>query len=321
MRRIVGFLQERGIRVWLDNERLSPGTPVWEEEIEKAINAASAVVAVMSPDSKNSEWVRREISLADQNHKQIFPVLVRGDEDTSITLRLITRQYVDMRENEADGLSSLYAALSNYLSELPSQTPQGVAVESVAADQNAGYASPDLGARKKLSGGEATWIPVAWAIAGAIGGFLYSDFNTIVGGLIGGAIGGGIMLLTMRPMHASAVPKNTFWIPVVWAIAGAIGWTIGEELTEAIGMGIGYAILAGIAISITIRLQHLVINWMNFAWIILSWAISGMIGWSIGRYIQENNVLDWATGWAIGYALSWAIAGFVTVRQMRQMNS
>ena len=79
--------------MWVDNEKLVPGTPIWEEEIEKAIKAASAVVVILSPDSKNSEWVRREISLADQYRTRIFPVMVRGDEDSSITIRLITRQY------------------------------------------------------------------------------------------------------------------------------------------------------------------------------------------------------------------------------------
>ena len=80
MRRIVAFLRGEGINVWVDNEKLIPGTPIWEEEIEKAIKAAGAIVVVMSPDLKKSEWVRREISLAEQNRIRIFPVLVSGDE-------------------------------------------------------------------------------------------------------------------------------------------------------------------------------------------------------------------------------------------------
>ncbi len=72
MRRVVTFLRNKGIKVWVDNEKLIPGTPIWEEEIEKAIKAAPAIVVVLSPDSKNSEWVRREISLADQYRKRVF---------------------------------------------------------------------------------------------------------------------------------------------------------------------------------------------------------------------------------------------------------
>lgn len=121
MQRIASFLRKRDINVWVDNEKLKPGTPIWEAEIEKAIKAASAVIVILSPDSKNSEWVRREITLADQYHTRIFPVLVRGDEESSITLRLITRQYVDLRLNENVGLKSLRDGLTVYIEELKSQ--------------------------------------------------------------------------------------------------------------------------------------------------------------------------------------------------------
>jgi hypothetical protein len=118
MRRIAAFLSKQGIKTWVDNEKLIPGTPIWEEEIEKAIKNASAVVVVLSPDSKSSEWVRREISLADQNRTRIFPVLVRGNEDSSVTLRLITRQFVDLRSDEDTGLEALHSGLAHYLNEL-----------------------------------------------------------------------------------------------------------------------------------------------------------------------------------------------------------
>jgi formylglycine-generating enzyme required for sulfatase activity len=121
MRRIVTFLRQQGIKVWVDNEKLIPGTPIWEEEIEKAIKSAPAIVVVLSPDSKDSEWVRREISLADQYRKRVFPVLVRGDEESSISLRLIGRQYVDIRKYEEAGLNSMSVSLLRYLEELGAQ--------------------------------------------------------------------------------------------------------------------------------------------------------------------------------------------------------
>ena len=48
---------------------------------------------LLSPESNNSEWVRREISFAEQNDKAVFPVLVHGDEDDSIPLRLSNHQW------------------------------------------------------------------------------------------------------------------------------------------------------------------------------------------------------------------------------------
>jgi len=121
MRRIVIFLRSQGIKVWVDNEKLIPGTPIWEEEIEKAVQNTSAVIVVLSPDSKDSEWVRREINLADQHEKRVFPVLVRGDEKTSISLRLIGRQYVDIRTYEEAGLNYVSASILRYLEDLDAQ--------------------------------------------------------------------------------------------------------------------------------------------------------------------------------------------------------
>lgn len=117
MRLIAKFLRAQGIKVWVDNEKLIPGTPIWEDEVEKAIRNAVAIVVVLSPDSKNSEWVKREMTMADQYQKRVFPVLTRGDETTSISLRLINRQFVDLRQNWDEGLKSLSDALSFYISE------------------------------------------------------------------------------------------------------------------------------------------------------------------------------------------------------------
>ena len=105
----------------MDNEKLVPGTPIWEKELEKAIKSAFAIVVVLSPDSKNSEWVLREVTLADQFRKRVFPVLVTGSEEDSIPLRLITRQFVDVRTNEDAGFHSLKTAISFYLEELAAQ--------------------------------------------------------------------------------------------------------------------------------------------------------------------------------------------------------
>jgi len=124
MRRVVTHLREQGINVWVDHEKLNPGTAIWEAKIEKALTAASAVIVILSPDSKNSKWVRREISFAEQYEKPIFPVLVRGDEDTSIPIRLITNQYVDLRQNEEAGLNSLSRAISSYHGEMPAREGQ-----------------------------------------------------------------------------------------------------------------------------------------------------------------------------------------------------
>jgi len=92
-----------------------PGSPAWEREIERAIRGAAGIIVLLSPDSNNSEWVRREISFAQQNDKQIFPVLIRGEEDDSVPLRLSNHQWVDLRTDSESGLDGLADALKDQL--------------------------------------------------------------------------------------------------------------------------------------------------------------------------------------------------------------
>lgn len=114
-RRIVAELRSRGINVWVDIENLIPGSPAWEREIERSIRGAAGVIALLSPDAHDSEWMRREISFAEQNDKRVFPALIRGDEDDSIPLRLSNHQRVDLRRNFNNSLDELANALRDHL--------------------------------------------------------------------------------------------------------------------------------------------------------------------------------------------------------------
>ncbi len=114
-KRIVRELRERGIEIWVDIENLTPGTPTWEREIEKAIRGATGIIVLLSPESNNSEWVRREISFGEQHRKRIFPVLIEGNDNTSTPLRLANHQRVDLRTKFEAGLDELALALKEYI--------------------------------------------------------------------------------------------------------------------------------------------------------------------------------------------------------------
>jgi hypothetical protein len=325
MHRVVAFLRRQGLKVWVDNEKLTPGTPVWEAEIEKAIKGASAIVIVLSPDSKDSEWVRREISLADQYRKRVFPVLVRGDEESSITLRLINRQFVDIRENENAGLGSLVAALLARLQELSDEEEKvkerEYLVNKKASDEQiTGRETLNLGTGNttalRIDPQGILWVTLGWAIAGLIGGFIYSEYGEIAGGAIGGTIGGLVTSIALRVENDPSNQKNMIKTTLAWAIGGAIGWLIGWELTEAIGAGIGMTIFAMIGMASTLRRDYILSNWKSITWITLAWGICGAIGWSIAKGLIDGLYIENAIGWAIGTAIGWAIGGFVMSWQL-----
>jgi len=110
MGRVRDELISGGFKVWTD-ANLTPGTPSWKDGIEQAIEGASCLIVILSPDSKQSEWVKRELDYALAYGLPIFPLLARGDERSAVPFALISTQRVDIRENYPLGVQNLMTAL------------------------------------------------------------------------------------------------------------------------------------------------------------------------------------------------------------------
>lgn len=126
MRRVRDTLRAEQLTVWTD-EALLVGTPAWEREIEKAIQSGGALIVLLSPSSAQSEWVRREISYAEEFEKRIFPVLVSGDSKSAVPARLINHQRIDIRNASLyrGELSKLINALHVHLDVGGAGNPAG----------------------------------------------------------------------------------------------------------------------------------------------------------------------------------------------------
>jgi hypothetical protein len=112
---VAQFLLREGINIWVDNEKLIPGTPLWIKEIEHAIIGASAIVVLLSPIANESQWVLKEIRFAEEHGKIIFPVLIRGSEASSIPIDLVNHKIIDIRYERDTGLNQLITGLNQYL--------------------------------------------------------------------------------------------------------------------------------------------------------------------------------------------------------------
>ena len=73
------LLQDQGFSVWMDETQLG-ASEKWWSSIERNIKSASAFIVILSPDARESDWVEREILVAEdkRNKKTIFPVLLEG---------------------------------------------------------------------------------------------------------------------------------------------------------------------------------------------------------------------------------------------------
>jgi hypothetical protein len=261
MKRVVKFLRKQGIDVWVDNEKLVPGTPMWEVEIEKAIKGAVAVIVLLSPDSNDSPWVRREISYAEDNWVSIFPILIAGDERNAVPIRLTNHQRIDLRQNEEVGMKSLHTALLSHLeiigyqesrarvdaAELEARQKAELEVAKKVARHKTEREAVERAAKEKADRelAEETikekatdkttlqprwrsilWMALCWFVGYTISFWIgYRFDNFLVGGAIGGTFSGIITLVVLLSERVSINRMGMLWITLAGTISLSIGFS------------------------------------------------------------------------------------------------
>lgn len=72
---IIARLSQDDFKVWLDRKDIKGGE-LWREEIVEAVDQAFAFVLMLSPNSADSENVRKEVDVAEGGNIPIIPVLL-----------------------------------------------------------------------------------------------------------------------------------------------------------------------------------------------------------------------------------------------------
>jgi formylglycine-generating enzyme required for sulfatase activity len=141
VRKLADQLLKKGFDIWID-DRINYGAD-WELEIFKAIDECTAFVVIMTPDSYESRWVRRECHHAEKRNKPPFPVLLDGEEFP----RYGPTQYVDVH-GEILPPESFYEQLALYV---PRKSVQGIEVTAAETPDLSGLtaavstlSAPDL---------------------------------------------------------------------------------------------------------------------------------------------------------------------------------
>jgi hypothetical protein len=111
VRELAQTLQEHNVPFWLDSIQIRPGDD-WIRQINAAIDHASAVVVVLSPNSQSSEWVQTELKYALAHMKPVVPVLIEGDPGKVIPRELRNFQYVDVRNRNHEKVEDLVRLLN-----------------------------------------------------------------------------------------------------------------------------------------------------------------------------------------------------------------
>jgi hypothetical protein len=101
-------LVNQNVHVWVDRWELSVGDSLIDK-IQNAVDGASALLVVLSPESVESEWCKRELSAGllrelEEKRVVVMPVLLR---DCNIPIFARGKFYADFRTNFDIGLKAI----------------------------------------------------------------------------------------------------------------------------------------------------------------------------------------------------------------------
>ncbi|MCB1738937.1 MAG: TIR domain-containing protein [Gammaproteobacteria bacterium] len=120
--RLHDALSAAGREIWVDWDGIPP-TDNWMARIEAAIDAADAVLFVLSPDSLSSEVCAAELDLAVGHHKRLIPILHR-EPSGSMRAELAELNWIFMRPSDPFevGISTLLEAVDTDLEWVQAHT-------------------------------------------------------------------------------------------------------------------------------------------------------------------------------------------------------
>ncbi len=116
---LVNKLTESGIDIWMDTRDIDAGR-VWDSALEDALRVSAGLIVVLTPASVDSPFVKKEIIFAQNNGKEIYPVLA---EHCELPLLLADRQYADFTEDDRLGFTQLTTALKQQSSSPAQRKP------------------------------------------------------------------------------------------------------------------------------------------------------------------------------------------------------
>ena len=88
-------LEARGRTVWIDADAIPPGAP-WRKELGTGIEAAHALIFVLSPDSVASKECAAELARATELNKRLIPLLHR--DTSAVPEALAALQFIAIRD-------------------------------------------------------------------------------------------------------------------------------------------------------------------------------------------------------------------------------
>ena len=133
---LISKLEKEGYSTWVDNVGINAGED-WRNEIDQAIKDAFALIVIMSPEAKASEYVTYEWAFAWGAGIKVIPVLFKP---TELHPRLEALQYLDFTSRTSRPWNKLFNVVKNATivhEDHVVHTQQGAEDEREAAEKRA----------------------------------------------------------------------------------------------------------------------------------------------------------------------------------------
>jgi tetratricopeptide (TPR) repeat protein len=155
--RLYNDLSAAGVRPWLDRYDIPPGA-IWDDEIQRGLNAVSHVLVLVSKASVASDNVHAEWNYALSTGKMVIPVILEQMPTEAIPLRLHGPNWVMVAgQDYRTALAKLLAVLPVTAAANPAAAPEPevapvdpdpVAAAAAWKRGNAAFNAGDLGAAR-----------------------------------------------------------------------------------------------------------------------------------------------------------------------------
>ena len=99
-------------QIWVDWEDI-PASSKWEDEIRKGVEASNSIIFILSPEWAKSNECAKELQIAVEYNKRLFPIICQNVDPKSIPAALASLNWIFFREtdNFDEALQKLFAAV------------------------------------------------------------------------------------------------------------------------------------------------------------------------------------------------------------------
>ncbi|MCB2087606.1 MAG: TIR domain-containing protein [Sphingomonadaceae bacterium] len=130
-RHLARVLERHGIRGWMAPDDIEPGKP-FDQVIIEQISKSDVILLLFCSRSDQSKHVKREIMLAEQNHKLIYPIRLETIQPEGLAYWLQDYQWIDWLDQRDEAIERMVRTIRSQLN-LPPESPPETAPQPLAA--------------------------------------------------------------------------------------------------------------------------------------------------------------------------------------------